>query len=130
MRTAPPSGCAPAACDARVREYDAACAQDVLQDTATRWRMAAGAANLHVMTPEDRQRAAEARRALERVEQDSTPVLGSAMRRAADHFSAKDADKEGVGDDRIEVWGRRIGRALAVVFFVVLVVNLFTRWFF
>ncbi len=82
------------------------------------------------MTPDDRQRAEEARRALERVEQDSTPLLGSAMRRAADHFSAKEAQGEGLGDDRIEVWGRRIGRALAAVFFVALVVNLFTRWLF
>ena len=82
------------------------------------------------MKPDDRQRAEDARRALERVEQDSTPLLDSAMRRAADHFSAREVDKEGLGDDRIEVWGRRIGRAAAAVFFVVLVVNLFTRWFF
>lgn len=82
------------------------------------------------MTADDRQRAEQARRALERVEQDSTPLLGSAMRRAADHFSAQDAKGEGLGEDRIEVWGRRIGRGLGAVFFLVLIVNLFTRWFF
>lgn len=82
------------------------------------------------MRDEDSRRAAEAQAALERVERDSAPALGSAMRRAADHFSARDARDEGLGDDRIELWGRRIGRALAVVFFLVLVVNLFTRWFF
>jgi hypothetical protein len=82
------------------------------------------------MTPEDARRAEQSREALSRLEQDSTPLLGSAMRRAADHFAARDADRDGAGDDRIEVWGHRIGRALGAVFFVVLIVNLFTGWFF
>lgn len=82
------------------------------------------------MTPEDARRAEQSREALSRLEQESTPLLGSAMRRAADHFVARDADRDGVANDWAEVWGRRIGRALGAVFFVVLLVNLFTGWFF
>ena len=36
------------------------------------------------------------------------------------HFGAADAEP----DDRIEVWGRRIGRGLGLIFAVVLVVHL------
>jgi hypothetical protein len=35
----------------------------------------------------------------------------SALARAADHLTAKDAPPE----DRIELWGRRIGRGLSVI---------------
>ena len=52
------------------------------------------------------------------------------MSKAGDHFAARDARAEGVSNDWAEVWGRRIGRALGAVFFIVLVVNLFTGWFF
>jgi hypothetical protein len=52
------------------------------------------------------------------------------MTKAGDHFAGRDAAREGLGDDRIEIWGRRIGRGLGAVFFILLVVNLFTRWFF
>lgn len=77
-----------------------------------------------------KRREEDARAALARVKQDSLGALDSAMAKAADHFSAADAQKEGLADDRIEVWGRRIGRALGGLFLVILIVNFFTRWFF
>ncbi|QLP96772.1 MAG: hypothetical protein HZY79_04320 [Rhodoblastus sp.] len=52
------------------------------------------------------------------------------MSKAGDHFAARDAQADGAGGDWAEVWGRRVGRGLGAVFFIVLVVNLFTRWFF
>jgi len=52
------------------------------------------------------------------------------MSKAGDHFAGRDAQAEGVGEDWAEVWGRRIGRGLGAVFFLLLVVNLFTGWFF
>ncbi len=45
-----------------------------------------------------------------RVERESGTFASSALGRAADHFAGKDAPPE----DRIEVWGRRIGRVLAL----------------
>ncbi|MBF9233027.1 hypothetical protein [Microvirga alba] len=75
-------------------------------------------------TPQDRER--ESREALERVQRDSetlgTSSLSRTSNRLRDHFSAKDAigDAEGGGTDPIELWGRRIGRALSVIGFVVL----------
>ena len=69
----------------------------------------------------------EARETLERVERD-TETLGSSSlnrmsRRMTDHFSGRDAIGAGENGqtDPIEVWGRRIGRSLSVVGFVVLV---------
>jgi hypothetical protein len=75
-------------------------------------------------------RAEEARRILGQVEAESPGVFGSALKQAGDHFAGRDARGEGVQNDAIEVWGRRIGRGLGAIFFVVLIVNLFTRWFF
>lgn len=77
-----------------------------------------------------KQREEDARAALARVKQDSFGALDSAMAKAADHFAARDAGREGLADDRIEVWGRRIGRSLGALFLALLVVNFFTRWFF
>ena len=76
------------------------------------------------LKPEDRER--EAREALERVRRDSESLgsssLARASRRVGDHFAGRDAvgEAEGGGIDPIEVWGRRIGRALSVVGVVVL----------
>ena len=46
-----------------------------------------------------------------------------AARRTLRHFAGRDADGEGDGGttDPVEVWGRRIGRALSVVLAVALV---------
>jgi hypothetical protein len=66
-------------------------------------------------TPDD-DRAREAKAALERVRRDQEGVFSSSMARASDHFGGKDADP----DDRIEVWGRRIGRSLSLIGVIVL----------
>jgi tetrahydromethanopterin S-methyltransferase subunit G len=72
------------------------------------------------------QEAREAREALERVQRDSETLGSSALarmgQRAGDHFGAKDAigSAEGGGTDPIELWGRRIGRALSLVGVVIL----------
>ena len=59
----------------------------------------------------------EARRALDRVARDSETLGASSLRRMSDHFGARDAAGTGEGGatDPIELWGRRIGRALSVV---------------
>lgn len=68
----------------------------------------------------------EAREALERVRRDSETVGASALarmgNRARDHFGARDAEgtAEGGGTDPVELWGRRIGRALSLVGVVIL----------
>lgn len=67
------------------------------------------------------ERQAESRRILERVGREGdigSSFAGQTLRRTRDHFAAADADDK----DAIEVWGTRIGRLLALVFFLVLVV--------
>lgn len=76
------------------------------------------------MNDEERQR--EAREALERVRRDTESVGSSALarmsRQAQEHFGGRDAIGAGEdgGTDPIELWGRRIGRALSLVGVVVL----------
>ena len=53
-----------------------------------------------------------------------TSALARTARRASDHFAVKDA-----GEDRIELWGRRIGRGLSLVGFVALAIYLFLTYF-
>lgn len=48
----------------------------------------------------------------------STPQLTSKAQSVGDHFAARDADQH----DAAEVWGTRIARGLAAVFFVILAV--------
>jgi hypothetical protein len=68
----------------------------------------------------------EAREALERVRRDSETVGSSALarmgNRARDHFGGRDAVGTGEdgGTDPVELWGRRIGRALSLVGVVIL----------
>ncbi|MCT8999361.1 hypothetical protein [Chelativorans intermedius] len=64
----------------------------------------------------------ESRRILERVERESDLFMRMAAR-ARDHFAARDAGDE----DRIELWGRRIGRVLGLVFALFLIVWLWSR---
>ena len=51
----------------------------------------------------------------------ASSVLARTARRAGDHFAAKDA----AGEDRIEVWGRRIGRGLSLAGLIVLAIYLY-----
>ncbi|MBZ8132819.1 hypothetical protein [Afifella sp. IM 167] len=64
----------------------------------------------------DEARRREAEDALKRVSRDSESIGTSSFARAAGqakgHFSGADAPQQ----DRIEVWGRRVGRGLALVF--------------
>ena len=55
----------------------------------------------------------------------ATSALARAAQRASDHFAARDA----AGDDRIELWGRRIGRILSLVGFVALALYLYLTHF-
>jgi hypothetical protein len=59
-------------------------------------------------------------------EQDTfaTSALARTAQRASDHFSARDA-----GEDRIELWGRRIGRGLSLAAFLALAVYLYLTYF-
>jgi hypothetical protein len=55
----------------------------------------------------------------------ATSALARTAQRATDHFAAKDAGSE----DRIELWGRRIGRALSLAGFVALAIYLYLTHF-
>jgi hypothetical protein len=57
----------------------------------------------------DTERQEEARRILDRAHRDSAPILDSALRRSGDFLSAR-----GESDDPAEIWGKRIGRGLAI----------------
>ena len=72
----------------------------------------------------------EARIILRRVEADNASFLtgsvDSAREKVAGHFAGRDT----AGEDAVVTWATRIGRALGLIFFAALVVNLFTGWFF
>ena len=73
----------------------------------------------------DTERQREAREALERVARESETIGNSSLdrvgRRIGDHFSARDAVDEAEGaTDPVELWGRRVGRALSLIGLVVL----------
>jgi hypothetical protein len=72
---------------------------------------------------QDRERREEAERTLARVERDSAPLLGSALQRSSDFFSAK-----GESTDPAEIWGKRVGRVLAVIGAVICLVYLYQTY--
>jgi hypothetical protein len=51
-------------------------------------------------------------------------VLGGLFGRSRDYFAAADAP----GSDSIEIWGRRIGRALSAIAFLALAVYLYLTY--
>ena len=63
----------------------------------------------------------------------ATSALARTARRASDHFAARDAMQEArTADgsvDKIELWGRRIGRALSLAGFIALAVYLYLTHF-
>jgi hypothetical protein len=75
---------------------------------------------------DDKERERQSQEALERVARESETVGGSSLgrvgRRVGDHFAGTDAvgDAAGGGTDPVELWGRRIGRALSLIGVVVL----------
>lgn len=76
--------------------------------------------------PEDQE--AEARKILTRVEQQSETVGTSSLRRTAEnikaHMQAEDANE----NEWAELWGKRIGRTLSVLFFIGLVIYLLNTY--
>ncbi len=75
---------------------------------------------------EDQRREALASlRTLNEGETFATSALARTARRASDHFAAKDA----AGEDRVELWGRRIGRALSLVGLIALSIYLYLTHF-
>jgi len=75
-------------------------------------------------------KSSEADRILERVKQESETVGTSSFGRVADrikgHMGAEDSDP----NDWAEVWGTRIGRGLALIFFIVLIAHLINTYVF
>lgn len=63
----------------------------------------------------------QAKRTLDRIGEEgglsATPAMKSAANSVRDHFRAEDADK----NDKVEVWGTRIARGLALVALIGLV---------
>lgn len=58
----------------------------------------------------DARRQDEARRILDRAHRDSAPMMESSLQRGSDFFTAK-----GESEDPAEIWGKRVGRILAIV---------------
>ncbi len=52
----------------------------------------------------------DARRILDRAHRDSAPMMESALQRSGDFLTAR-----GESDDPAEIWGKRVGRILAIV---------------
>jgi len=59
----------------------------------------------------------------------ATSTLARTAKRASDHFAARDAVEADGSADQIELWGRRIGRALSLIGFVALAVYLYVTYF-
>lgn len=72
--------------------------------------------------PDDKAREEEARRTLERVSTDSEIIGQSTLARTVDRARAHMAGEDADADDRVEVWGRRVGRGLSLVVFLVLAI--------
>lgn len=65
----------------------------------------------------DHQAQEESRRILDRVDSQEGNLLGRAAQRLDDHLNAADAPQ----DDRIEVWGTRIGRTIALAITLIVI---------
>ena len=63
----------------------------------------------------------------------ATSALARTARRAGDHFAARDAMKDatalGGSVDKIELWGRRIGRGLSLAGLVALAIYFYFTYF-
>jgi hypothetical protein len=79
----------------------------------------------HERDEAQRREARAALRGLTESDTFATSSLARAAQRAGDHFAAKDA----AGEDRVELWGRRIGRALSLAGFVALAIYLYSTHF-
>jgi hypothetical protein len=84
----------------------------------------------------DEEQRREALRTLDSLRDSDTfasSALARTARRATDHFAARDAMKDAPNPDgsvdNIELWGRRIGRALSLVGLVALAIYLYLTYF-
>jgi cytochrome c-type biogenesis protein CcmH/NrfG len=59
----------------------------------------------------------------------ATSALARTARRASDHFAARDATGPDGSVDKIELWGRRIGRGLSLAGLVALAIYLYLTYF-
>ena len=59
----------------------------------------------------------------------ATSALARTARRAGDHFAGRDAVAADGSVDRIELWGRRIGRGLSLAGLVALAIYLYLTYF-
>lgn len=71
----------------------------------------------------------EADRIIRRAEQESHGVFSGAMQRLMQHAGLSRGDQP-APEDGVELWARRIGRVLGLIVAIILVLNIFTRWFF
>jgi hypothetical protein len=80
----------------------------------------------------DEARRREALEALDKLRRERAPLAGSgltdAARRAGRHFAAADAVGPDGTRDPIELWGRRIGRALSLLAVIALSIYLYLRY--
>ena len=77
----------------------------------------------------DEARRREALNTLDKLKRDRAPLAGSSLaeaaRRAGRHFAAADAVEPDGTRDPIELWGRRIGRALSLLAVIALALYLY-----
>lgn len=79
---------------------------------------------------EERRREALATlKSLDETDTFATSTLARTARRASDHFAGRDAVAADGSIDRIELWGRRIGRGLSLAGFVGLAIYLYITYF-
>jgi len=80
----------------------------------------------------DEARRREALETLDKLRRERAPVAGSALadaaRRATRHFAAADAVGPDGARDPIELWGRRIGRALSLLAVIALSIYLYLTY--
>lgn len=79
----------------------------------------------HERDEAQRREALESLRSLSERDTFATSALARTAQRASNHFTAKDA----AGEDGIELWGRRIGRALSLAGFIALAIYLYLTYF-
>jgi hypothetical protein len=70
----------------------------------------------------------ESQRILERVARDSESIGTSSLARTASRVSTHFMGKENRNDDAVEIWGKRIGRLLALIVFVILLVHVLNTY--
>jgi hypothetical protein len=72
--------------------------------------------------PSPAERGEEADRLLDRAARDSETLGASSLARAGDHVAGRNPGAwENGGDDPVEIWARRVGRALSAPFALVLI---------